>query len=469
MVRFFTFAILGAFLSSFLGTISPVLGLNAPGDLPLEPKRKAPSIAKRADVKEKKIPKEGLAINNPMKAAPQQAPELNKAQRKKELQDTGDDKTKKTVPIDARRLKDHKLTEAIRHIKEHPDSRYKLQNMTIDPAFLIPLLTALKEAQVLDKIKDIGFVMLNSANGKTLDENVFLVKVLPLIEHVDGLELLCLGATDKIVKEISTKLPNLKSLSLFGPGITNETVANLAKECPNLRKILLINANLTTAGVKTLTKNFSKLETLGVSGPNLKDSDFVAIGAGKPDLRSLSMIGHTFKDMTTVINLLRAMPKLHTLDVSETNVTDAVAKAIAESSKGLKSLNISETKITKEGVKDIVQTLDLTTFKINNLPGITNEVLELIAKSQPGLRKFHFSGTSFSDWGLIDVIWGLKRVNDLTLIPISGSKWVLSEAVARALVLKKKLQYLHIQADRLPEDLRMKIENGIPNIRIEYQ
>jgi Leucine-rich repeat (LRR) protein len=315
--------------------------------------------------------------------------------------------------------------------------------------------------------------MLNSANGKVLDESAFLTKILPFLEHLDGLELLCLGATDKIVKAISTKIPNLKSLSLFGPGITNETVANLTKECPNLIKIHLLNSHLSTPGIQTIANNFPKLETLGVSGPNLKDSDFTALGAalgaGKPNLRSLSIVGHNFKDMATVANLLKAMPKLHTLDISETNVTDAVAKSIAET-KGLKSLNISETKITKEGIKEIVQNLDLTTFKINNLPGISDNELELIAKSQPGLRKFHFSGTSFSDSGLIDVIWDLKKLNDVTLIPISGSKWILSEAIARALVRKKtKIQYLHIQADRLPEALRMKIENGIPNIRIEYQ
>lgn len=456
MVRYFVFATLGAFLSASLGMVPPTFGAEGPSK---PSKRKASAIAKREDVKEKK-PK----VNNIQEIPPQQAPGKDKR-----LQNTDDGKPKKTVPIDARRLKDHKFTEAVRYIKEHPDTRFKLQNMTIDPAFALPVLTALKDAQVLDKIKDIGFVMLNSANGKSLEEGIFLVKILPFLEHLEGLELLCLGATDKIVKAISTKIPNLKSLSLFGPGITNETVINLAKECPNLTKIHFLNSHLTTPGIQSIANNFPKLEALGLSGPNLKDSDFIILGGGKPNLRSLSMVGQNFKDMATVTNLLKAMPKLHTIDVSETNVTDAVAKAISESN-ALKSLNISETKITKEGIKEIVQNRDLTTFKINNLSGVSDNELELIAKSQPGLRKFHFSGTSFSDSGLIDVICDLKKLNDVTIIPILGSKWVLSEAIARALVRKKtKIQYLHIQADRLPEALRMKIENGIPNIRIEYQ
>lgn len=457
MVRYFVFAILGAFLV----TLAPSARAEVPSN---SPKRKASSIAKREDVKEKK-PK----VNSPQGIFPQQASGADKVLQSRQPQNVDDGKKKKTVPIDARRLKDHKFTEAVRYIKEHPDTRFKLQNMTIDPTFLLPLLTSLKEAQVLDKIKDIGFVMFNSVNGKTLDENVFLTKILPFLEHLEGLELLCLGATDKVVKGISVKIPGLKSLSLFGPGITNETIVNLTKEYPNLTKIHLLNTHLSTPGIQTLAQNFPNLETLGVSGPNLKDSDFIILGGGKPNLRSLSMVGHVFKDMATVTNLLKVMPKLHTLDVSETNVTDAVARSIS-SDKSLKSLNISETKITKEGIKEIIQNLDLTILKINNLQGITNEVLELIAKSQPGLRKFHFAGTSFSDAGLMDVILELKKLNDVTLIPVPGSKWILSEAVARALVLKEtKIQYLHIQADRLPEALRMKIENGIPNIRIEYQ
>jgi len=457
MFRFSVFVTLCAFLVSFLGAVPPAFGEQLQRLPPSS--TKSSSIAQRATVKEKKPPKASNASQQVLQGA-----------QSKTSNNTDDGKAKKTVPIDARRLKDHKLTEAVRYIKEHPNLRFKLQNMTIDPSFAVPLLTALKDAQVLDKIKDIGFVMLNSANGKNLEEGVFLVKVLPFLEHLDGLELLCLGATNKIIKAISKKIPHLKNLSLFGPGITNETVASLAKECPNLTKIHLINSNLTTPGIQTLANNFPKLETLGVSGPNLKDSDFVILGTGKPTLRALSTMGYTFHDMTTVANLLRAMPKLHTLDISETNATDAVARAIAESSKLIKSLNISDTKITKEGVKEIVQNLDLTTFKINNLSGIGNDELELIAKSQPGLKKFHFSGISFSDSGLVDIIVGLKRLNDVTLIPMSGSKWILSEAVARMLVLKKsKIQYLHIQADRLPEVLRMKIESEIPNIRIEYQ
>lgn len=456
MVRFFVFAILGSFLSGFLGGISPTLGATATGELP----KKAPSIAKRKDVKE---------------AIPPKKPKKNEKENAGRLsppEDTSDTKKMKTIVVDARRLKDHKLSETIRYIKEHPEVRFKLQNTTIDPTFVLPLLTALSEAQVLDKIKDITFVMLPTANGQTLDEAVFIGKILRYLEHLEGLELLCLGATDKVVKAISTKIPQLKSLSLFGPGITDETVVNLTKELPNLTKIHLINAHLTTKGVQTLAdpKNFSQLKALGISGPNLKDSDFVALGTGNPNLHSLSIVGHTFKNMATVVNLLKTMPKLHTLDVSETNVTDDVAKGIVENSKYLKNLNISETTITKDGIKEIIKNLDLTTFKINNLKGLGNTELELIATSQPALRKFHFSGISFSDAGLIDVILGLKKLNDITLIPISGSKWILSEAVARVLVSKKhKIQYLHIQADRLPEDLRMKIENGIPNIRIEYQ
>jgi hypothetical protein len=183
MVRYFVFAIFGTFLISPVGAVLPALG-----ETPLKiSKKKASTIAKKEDVREKKPNNQNSLMNNPQQTSSQQASGTDKGMQNKDLQDIKG-KAKKTVPIDARRLKDHKFTEAVRYIKEHPDTRFKLQNMTIDPAFALPLLTSLKEAQVLDKIKDIGFVMLSSANGKVLEESAFLTKILPFLGHLDGLE-----------------------------------------------------------------------------------------------------------------------------------------------------------------------------------------------------------------------------------------------------------------------------------------
>lgn len=377
--------------------------------------------------------------------------------------------SKKTMTIDARRLRDHKFTETIRYIKEHPDIRLKLQNMTIDPETVVTVMKGFREANVIDQIRDIGFVMLSGANNQVLNEKAFIERILPYLGYLEGMELSCLGVSDKVVHALPARMPHLRHLSLFGLGITDATVARLAREMPNLAKIHLINTSVTQGGIKDLIHNFPYLRALGISGPKLTDKDFSPLinMEGTLNLHSFSVVGQTFKDMNTVARLLGRMPKLHTLDVSETNVTGQVVKYIPVT---VKSLNISETPITYDGVKDIVKRLDLTTLKMNKLKGIGKEELDFIIEHQPGLAKFHYAGAYFSDGTCIKLIVRLTKLTDVTFIPPADSGWMMSEAIAEALALKPvKLQYLRIPAKCLPETLRVKLQRDIPNLRIEYE
>lgn len=495
MTRSFLYVILGAVFSSFLGSVSPSFGAGALPPL-------APNIAKKEDVRERP------RVNSPQKGVPP-TPVISKASNGKGKQNlkpkgkakataTGPknpattpdlvkkevianpadpvpplklrDLKKKTIILDARRLKEHKFTETIRYIKEHPNIRLKLQNMSINPDSAVSLMKGFQEAKVIDQIREISFVMLPGANNQVLNEKDFISKVLPYLGHLEGIDLSCLGVTDIVVEALPKKLPHLRNLSLFGVGITDKTISFLAKELPELRKIHLINTSLTNKGMQELAKNFPYLRALGISGQHLKDNDFNALRDGLEKLHSFSAVGQTFKDMKTAKNLLSAMHKLHTLDLSETNVTDDVAKSLGTSVPGLKTLDISETAITRSGLRAIVETLDLTTLKINHLKSIGKPELLLVADKQRGLRKFYFSGAYFDDPTIMNLILKLPRIMDLTLIPNSESTWVMSDSVAEALHLKEtKVQYLHIPAKRLPELLRINLERNIPNIRIEYE
>ncbi len=375
--------------------------------------------------------------------------------------------TKKTILIDARRLGEHKFTETIRYIKEHPNIRLKLQNMTIDADSIIPLMKGFKEANVIDQIRDIGFVMLPGPKNQVLNKDAFISKVLPYLGHLEGISLSCLGVSDDVVAALPKRMPHLKHISLFGVGITDATITNLAKELPNLVKVHLTNTSLTTKGLRELVKSFPYLRAIGISGHNLKDKDFEALKEEAQNLHAFSAIGQTFKDMNTIISLLGGLPKLHTLDLSETNVTDQVAKSIPVT---VKSLDISDTRITYEGVKDIAKHPDLTTLKMNHLKNIGENELNLIIENQPGLCKFYCAGVSLSDTTVMRIILKLIKLTDITLIPPSDSKWMMSESIAEALAQKMvKLQYLRIPAKRLPENLRLKLERDIPNLRIEYE
>jgi len=477
MVRFVRYAILGVSLGSFLGSVAGTQG-------PLQdifPRKQLKPIKKKSSIQPKKEVKEKVPPTQEVKSIPTTGAIATKVLPplqaplpcEKPYPPIPTPSKKKTLLIDARRLTDHKLTETIRYMKDHPNIRFKLQNMTIDATFAAPLLKTLKQANVLHQIKDMGFVMLNTAHGQTLNEKEFISEVLlPFLGYLEGLELSCLGVSDKVVQIIGQKIPELKSLSLFGSGITDAAIASLAKTLPRLTKLHLASTSITAKGLKEIMKKFSNLKGFGISGQSLKDNDFAILSENILNLQSFSAVGQVFKDMQTVKNLLRAMPCIQILDLAETNITDDVAQAIAETVTSLKNLDISDTKITKDGLKAIVGSLDLTTLKINGLRGIGTDELKLIADNQPGLRKFHFAGLDFNEASLINLILKAPKLVDVTFIPAAGSKWILSEGVAEALALKSdgsKLQYLHIQANRLPDVLRAKLEKEIPNLRIEYQ
>jgi hypothetical protein len=482
VVRFLAYAILGA----FLGNIAPVLGKQASSGVKSPPKNKPlknnPSLVKKNLPKKDTrgaTPPKTLKADNPavkilQETSGQKATEKEQAELDAQLKAIPVKMrplSKKTILIDARRLGEHKFTETIRYIKEHPDMRLKLQNMTIDPSSAVPLLKSFKEAGVIDQIRDIGFVMLpGPPTNQVLNEDAFIKDILPYLGHLEAIDLSCLGVSDKVVRALPKETPYLKHLSLFGIGITDGTVEILANQFPDLVKIHLINTSLTKDGINALATKFPYLRAVGISGQNLKDHDFDALKEGAPNLHSFAMVGQIFKDMGTVKNLLQAMPKLHTLDLSETNVTDEVAKSLGATVGALKVLDISETPITSAGIREIVTRLDLTTLKMNHLKNIGKDDLDLVIKNQPGLRKFYCAGASLTDAMVIKLILNLSNLTDVTFIPTAESQWMMSESIAEALAHKKvKLQYLRIPARRLPEVLRLKLQKEISNLRIEYE
>lgn len=452
MLHFFVYALLGI----FLGYTLPAAGQPAPKKTKGKiVQKKAPSPLKKEPKKKDASKKQDIKPADPTPVKDAVAPEKLRPLEKK------------TIVIDARRLHGHKFTEIIRYIKEHPNLRLKLQSMTIDADSVVPLMKGFKDANVIDQIRDIGFVMLPGPNNQVLNEQAFIQKVLPYLGHLEGIELSCLGVTDKVVAAMPKMMPHLKALSLFGIGITDVTVTTLIKDLPDLVKIHLINTSLTVKGIQALVKNFPYLRALGISGQNLKDQDFEAIKQEATTLYSFSLVGQTFKDMKTFAHLLENMPKLHTLDLSETNATDQVAKGIPLS---IKSLDISETPITPAGVKDIVKRLDLTTLKMNKLNHIGADELNLITQNQPGLKKFHCAGANLDDATVMKLVLKLKKLTDVTLIPADDSSWMMTESIAEALAHKEvKLHYLRIPARRLTEILRAKLQRDIPHLRLEYE
>jgi len=377
--------------------------------------------------------------------------------------------TKKTVVIDARRLEDQKFTDTIRYIKDNPNVRLKLQNTTINPEFVVKILKTFKDAGVIDQIRDIGFVMLPGGDENLiLNEKAFSEKVLPLLGYLEAIEISCLGISDKFLETLAQKVPHLTHISLFGVGITDKTVTNLAKKLPNLSKIFLVNSSITSKSVPTLIKEFPYLKALGISGQHFKDADYLALREGLANILSFSAVGQKFEKMQTVKDLLMAMPKLHTLNLSESNINDEAAYSIADIPRGLQNLNISETQVSANGIKKIVKERDLVKLWINNLKGIGDEELMFIIQQQPGLKLFHFAGAYFTDETIIHMLLQLPALIDMTIIPAKESTFKISEGDVTTINLKQtRLQTLHTRSSVLLEKLLRKLQEKNPRLRIE--
>jgi Leucine-rich repeat (LRR) protein len=374
---------------------------------------------------------------------------------------------KEAMIIDARRLA-ATFKDTILNIKGHPDEKFQLMNVTINFGDTLSQLHSLKEEQVLDRFDKISFVMTDK-DHMTLDEAVFINSILPLLGHIKVLELECWGVSDKVVGAIAANCPHLTKLYLFGPSITDSTMDVLVEKLPNLKKLHLINTNLTEKGASKIDDTFKNLYTLGMSGKKLEDEDLVVVVKGMANLHTLSVSGQTFKDVKNIDLLIKAAPKLKDFDLSDTNIADGSIKTIIDTMKNLNSLNISNTTLGKDSVKEAIENLDLKTLIIDGVKGVDDDELKLISEHQQKLEKLHFSGADFTNFGIMDIIQNLPELQDLMLAPTAQSKWILTDAVVAAMAFHlKKLKYLRIEGARLPDDLRKWIAENMPDTNIEY-
>lgn len=142
----------------------------------------------------------------------------------------------------------------------------------------------------------------------------------------------CSGATDKSVVEFS-RCPGLKELRLAHcQGVTRRSVRILAVRCPRL-EVLDMNC---------------------ISG--LRDSLLLSIGQNCPYLRVLNIANGKNISDEGVSHIAKGCPRLEVLDLSWcVRISDWAVCTIASHLPNLKEIGLSETKVTNNGLSELMR------------------------------------------------------------------------------------------------------------------
>ena len=181
-------------------------------------------------------------------------------------------------------------------------------------------------------------------------------------------------------------LPDLKSFSLLKTNLQDLQLVRVLEQLP------VKLASLTVNEVLSANQNEPFLPLVVRQFPDLKTLEIIDMPITDSDLKTLS--GH---------------PQLRHLDLSETKITDEGMKVIRDLQ--LLTLKIGETNVTTAGLRDIPQTV--TVLALDGLE-ITDEDIDHIASSYPRLVRLNLQNTSIGDEAIPSLLQ-LKQLKQLQL------------------------------------------------------
>lgn len=198
----------------------------------------------------------------------------------------------------------------------------------------------------------------------------------------------------------------------------------------------------------------------------LDDFTFASQSVNADDLKSLDpqVKRLSLRELKLDPAMKAALPLLHVeaLDLTRSNINDSDLKLIAQI-KGLKRLRLDYTSITSDGIKNLaplkgkLMQLDLDACK-----GIDDRAVQYIIELFPNIRSVQLSDTSLTKTGVrnllklkqVQVLWlsslhvdddDVKALSKLDLIglDVSCNKTLTDEAV-RVLIPKRRMRYLEV-------------------------
>jgi len=248
------------------------------------------------------------------------------------------------------------------------------------------------------------------------------------------------------------RFTKLKSLHLFNAGDLHA----VAPDLPRLIHLSIGGPKITNAAIEHV-KALTALTSLHVRGTSVTDVGIEKIRELRPsELRLDGSPGITNRAMEH----LRGMaPGLTSLNLSNTSVGDAGLAALKDSWAKLRLLEISESKVTDEGLVHLLAAKKLVHL-IADLRAITDRGLVAISKLQP-LHWLSVKGSAISDAGLAN----LQRLPNLEGLSIEST--AITDAGLEHLAALQKLKRLDLRGTKVTADAVKKLAAALPKCRIE--
>ncbi|KXS21123.1 RNI-like protein [Gonapodya prolifera JEL478] len=162
----------------------------------------------------------------------------------------------------------------------------------------------------------------------------------------------------------------------------DEVLREMARMPLPIRELNLEMANVTDEGLMSIAGLANSLERLALAGcKNVTNEGFKFLGrlahVEDLDLDRLPQI-----ESTPMAELLRNLPSVTSLSVSATKVDDNFLSMVADApfARVCKKLNLSRTRITDEGLRNLHSFTKLSMVNLDGNPGITIEALSILAK-----------------------------------------------------------------------------------------
>jgi Leucine-rich repeat (LRR) protein len=248
-------------------------------------------------------------------------------------------------------------------------------------------------------------------------------------------------ATDKDIED-TPRSPEVRRVSLHGcENITDKSLKMLAAKFPNLEELDLGMTSTTAEGLKSL-KDLPKLKKLGFSfSPKLDDACLKEIGAVK-SLESLRLIDCP-KVTSEGVAHLRNLKDLESLVLASTGIDDSALKTIKGLTK-LTELHLGgDKKITDVGLAELKDMKQLRSLALWGTKTTDKGLAELKGLGQ--LTELRLSNTAITDAGL-DQLKGMKK---LFLLDLANTK--VSDAGMERLKDLSDLQLLNLARTKITD------------------
>jgi uncharacterized protein YjbI with pentapeptide repeats len=243
----------------------------------------------------------------------------------------------------------------------------------------------------------------NFSQANIVDEDLLLVDDFP---SQISLNLTGTNITDAGIEILRRHMANrITSLNLSGTKITDQALVSL-ESFTDLSELDLSNTAITDAELSRLLTT-KKLYELNFAKTRVTDKGLKVIGeilaSGNPYHSSLDLSGTQITDAG--LEYLDGL-KLDSLKLSDTDLTDAGIQKLS-SLQRLRSLNLSNTRITDKAFESFKEIKGLDDIVVRNT-SIANAALTY-ARAIPKLRRLDVTGTKVTKEGISDFL--LKKAN----------------------------------------------------------